>query len=43
MLAGDHAYKIVYSYTDASKNFNGLETGTIIGNKAYFIKYEKFS
>jgi hypothetical protein len=43
MLAGDHAYKIVYSYTDAGKNFNGLETGTIIGNKAYFIKYEKFS
>jgi len=39
-LAGSPAYKLIYSYTDQGQNFKGLETGTIIGNKAYFIQYE---
>jgi len=39
-LAGNPAYKLIYSYTDQGENFKGLETGTIIGNKAYFIQYE---
>ena len=38
--AGNPAYKLIYSYTDQGENFKGLETGTIIGNKAYFIQYE---
>ena len=39
-LAGSPAYKVIYSYTDGGENFKGLETGTIVGNKAYFIQYE---
>jgi eukaryotic-like serine/threonine-protein kinase len=39
-LASAPAYKIVYTYTDAGQNFKGLETGTIIGNKVYFVQYE---
>lgn len=39
-LAGDPAYKIIYSYTDQGENFKGLETGTIVGNKVYFLQYE---
>jgi len=31
-LAGNPAYKLVYSYTDQGEDFKGLETGTIIGN-----------
>ena len=34
-LAGSPAYKVIYSYTDGGENFKGLETGTIVGNKAY--------
>ena len=39
-LAGVPAYKIVYTYADAGQNFKGLETGTIIGNRVYFVQYE---
>ena len=39
-LAGNPAYKLIYSYTDQGENFKGLETGTILGNKVYFIQYE---
>lgn len=39
-LAGSPAYKLIYSYTDEGEHLKGLETGTIIGNKAYFIQYE---
>jgi hypothetical protein len=39
-LAGNPAYKMLYSYIDNGENIKGLETGTIIGNKAYFIQYE---
>lgn len=39
-LAGSPAYRVIYSYTDAGENFKGLETGTIVGNKVYFIQYE---
>jgi hypothetical protein len=34
------AYRFLYTYTDQGQNFKGLETGTIVGNKAYFIQYE---
>lgn len=40
ILAGSPAYKLIYSYTDGGEHFKGLETGTIIGNKAYYIQYE---
>ena len=39
-LAGSPAYKVIYSYTDQGENFKGLETGTLVGNKVYFIQYE---
>lgn len=39
-IAGSPAYKLIYTYTNEGENFKGLETGTIIGNKAYFIQYE---
>jgi hypothetical protein len=39
-LAGSPAYRLVYSYADGGENFKGLETGTIIGNKAYYVQYE---
>jgi len=39
-LAGTPAYKVMYSFTDQGENIKGLETGTIVGNKVYFITYE---
>lgn len=39
-LAGNPTYKMLYSYTDQGENIMGLETGTLIGNEAYFIQYE---
>jgi hypothetical protein len=39
-LAKLPAYKFLYTYTDQGQNFKGLETGTIVGNKAYYIQYE---
>jgi hypothetical protein len=39
-LAGSPAYKVIYSFTDQGENIKGLETGTMVGNKVYFITYE---
>jgi hypothetical protein len=39
-LSGMPAYSVRYLYSDQGENFKGLETGTIVGNKAYFIQYE---
>jgi PsbP-like protein len=38
-LAGNPAYKIVYDQTIDGVSVKGLEVGTIIGNKAYYIQY----
>ncbi|MFZ0325923.1 MAG: hypothetical protein WBP64_14725 [Nitrososphaeraceae archaeon] len=40
ILPGFPAYNIIYSYTDEGQSSKGLETGTIVGNKTYFIQYE---
>jgi hypothetical protein len=38
-LAGNPAYKIVYNQTIDGSPVKGMEVGTIIGNKAYYIQY----
>jgi hypothetical protein len=40
ILASSPAYKVIYSFTDQGENIKGLETGTMVGNKVYFITYE---
>ena len=39
-LVGFPAYKVIYSFTDQGENIKGLEMGTMVGNKVYFITYE---
>jgi hypothetical protein len=38
-LAKLPAYKLMYTYIDRGQNFKELETGTIVGNKIYYIQY----
>jgi hypothetical protein len=38
-LAKLPAYKLTYTYIYKGQNFKELETGTIVGNKVYYIQY----
>ena len=38
-LAKLPAYKLIYTYKYQGENIKELETGTIVGNKVYYIQY----
>lgn len=39
-IAGLPACSIFYNFSDSGQIMKGLESGTIIGNKVYFVQYE---
>jgi serine/threonine-protein kinase len=40
VLAGVHAYKSIYTYSDENTIFKDMEIGVIKGDKAYILTYE---
>jgi hypothetical protein len=40
LLAGNNAYKLIYTYTDGGTTYKDMEIGTIVGDKAFYIAYD---